>query len=107
MLKVWEWLKTHWKWLILPLWVASILLVWVFHGGSKPLFPVTGTKDKDADNALEEQRRASEEFKARMEELSKIAEERLKTASEEQVKAYQEIKDKTPEEVAKWIDSLS
>lgn len=107
MTKVWEWLKKNWKWLILPLWVLSLLLVWFLHGGEKPLFPVSGTKDEDADKALEAQQKASAEFRARLDELAKKAEERLKGASEEQLKEYETIKDKPLEEVAKWIDSLS
>lgn len=107
MKRVWSWLKKNWKWLILPLWIVSIILVWIFRGGDKPLFPVTGTTDKAADKALEAQQKASAEFRARLEELHKKAEERLKNASEEQLKEYEKIKDKPLEEVAKWIDSLS
>lgn len=107
MRKVWDWLKKNWKWLILPLWIASIVLVWIFRGGDKPLFPVTGTKDSDADKALEAKDKAVSEFRARLDELAKKAEERLKNASQEQIKEYEALKDKPLEEVAKWIDSLS
>lgn len=107
MTKVWTWLKKNWKWLILPLWVLSVVLVWVFRGGDKPLFPVTGTTDKAADQAVAAQQKASDEFRARLEALAKRAEERLKTASEAQVKEYETIKDKPLDEVAAWIDNLS
>ena len=107
MSKGWAWLKKNWKWLLLPLWVTSVVLVWIFRGGDRPLFPVTGTTDDNADKALEAQQKASAEFRARLEKLHKKAEERLKNASEEQLKEYEKIKDKSLEEVAKWIDSLS
>ncbi len=104
---VWEWLKKNWKWLVLPLWILSVVLVWVLRGGTKPLFPVSGTKDEAADKALEAQQKAVIEFRARLEELARKAEERLKKASQEQLKEYETLKDKPLEEVAKWIDSLS
>jgi flagellar biosynthesis/type III secretory pathway M-ring protein FliF/YscJ len=107
MSKVWAWLKKNWKWLILPLWLASVILVWIFRGGDKPMFPVTGTTDKAADEALKAKDKAAAEFRARLDELAKKAEERLQNASEEQIKEYEELKDKPLDEVAKWIDSLS
>lgn len=107
MSKVWAWLKKNWKWLILPLWILSIILVWIFRGGDKPLFPVSGTTDAAADQAVAAKDKAVEEFRARLDELAKKAEERLKNASEDQIKEYEELKDKPLDEVAKWIDSLS
>ena len=106
MSKVWDWLKKNWKWLILPLWILSIVLVWFLHGGEKPLFPVTGTKDEDADKALEAQQKAADEFRARLDELHKRAEERLKNASAEQLKEYEQIKDK-PLEDTEEVDAIS
>jgi len=107
MIKAWIWLKKNWKWLLLPFWAVSILLVWVFRGGDRPLFPVSGTTDEAADKALEAKDKAAAEFRACLDALAKKAEERLQKASEEQLKEYEELKDKPLEEVAKWIDSLS
>jgi flagellar biosynthesis/type III secretory pathway M-ring protein FliF/YscJ len=107
MSKVWAWLKKNWKWLILPLWIASVVLVWIFRGGDKPMFPVSGTTDAEADKALEAKDKAVAEFRERLEELAKKAEERLKNASEEQLKEYEELKDKPLDEIAVWIDELS
>ena len=107
MIKAWAWLRKNWKWLILPLWAASIVLVWLFRGGDKPLFPVTGTTDVAADKALQAKDKATAEFRARLDELARKAEERLQKASEEQLQEYEELKDKPLDEVAKWIDSLS
>lgn len=107
MTKAWVWLKKNWKWLLLPFWAVSILLVWIFRGGDRPLLPVSGTTDETADKALAAKDKAAAEFKAKLEELAKRAEDRLKNASEEQIKEYEEIKDRPLEEVAAWIDKLS
>lgn len=107
MKKIWEWLKKNWKWLILPLWVLSMVAVWLISGGHTKLFPPSGTTDAAADSALKAKDEAMEAFRVRLDELYKKAEERLKTASEEQVKEFTEVKGKSLEEVAKWIDSLS
>jgi len=107
MARVWAWLKKNWKWLILPLWVLSMLAMWLISGGHAKLFPPSGTTDAAADSALKAKDEAMAAFRVRLDELYKKAEERLKTASEEQVKEFTEVKGKSLEEVAKWIDSLS
>lgn len=105
MKKIWEWLKKNWKWLILPLWIASLILVWLFRGGAAPFF--SGTKDSDADTAMKAKDQAIADFRAKLEELAKKAEERLKNASKEQVDEFNGLKDKPLDEVASWIDKLS
>ena len=107
MSKAWAWVKKNWKWLILPLWLISVILVWIFRGGDKPMFPVSGTTDADADKALEAKDKAVADFRARLDELARKAEERMKNASEDQLKEYEKLKDKPIEEIAKWIDELS
>lgn len=107
MIKAWIWLKKNWKWLLLPFWAVSILLVWIFRGGDRPLLPVSGTTDEAADKAVEAKDKAARDFKEKLDVLAKKAEERLKSASEEQLKEYEELKDKPLEELAKWIDNLS
>ena len=107
MTKVWAWLKKNWKWLILPLWIISIVLVWIFRGGDKPMFPVSGTTDEAADQAVAAKDQALADFRAQLDELYKKAEARMQDASEEQVKELKDLKDKPLDEVAKWIDDLS
>lgn len=107
MKKVWEWIKKNWRWLILPLWILSLLLMWFLSGGRTKFFPPSGTTDEAADQAVAAKDKAVAEFRARLDELAAKAEERLQGASEEQIKEYEELKDKPIEEVAKWIDSLS
>jgi hypothetical protein len=105
MMKAWEWLKTHWRWLIAPLWIISLILVWLFFGGRKPLLP-SGTTDKAADDAMKAKDEAISQFRARLDAMAKKAEERLQDASKDQVDEFNKLKDKPLEEVAKWIDSL-
>jgi len=105
MKKVWEWIKRNWKWLIAPLWIASLVLMWLFRGGYKP--PVSGTTDQAADEAAKAKDEAVAQFRSRLDELLKKAQERLQDASKEQVDEFNGLKDKPLEEVAKWIDSLS
>lgn len=107
MKKVWEWLKKNWKWLVLPLWAASIILVWLFRGGAKPLFPPSGTTDQAADAAMRAKDQAIADFRSKLEELARKAEERLRNASKEQVDEFNGLKDKPLDEVASWIDKLS
>ena len=104
---MWLWLKKNWKWLLLPLWFASLVLVWLFRGGDRTLFPVTGTTDKDADEALKAQQEAAAAFRARLDELAAKADKKLQTASKEQLQEYETMKGKSLDEVAKWIDELS
>lgn len=107
MKKAWEWFKKHWKWFIAPLWIGSLVLIWIFRGGDTPLLPPSGTTDEAADEAMAAKKAAMDGFRARLDELAEKAEERLKDASEEQLKEYEEIKDKPLEEIAAWIDNLS
>jgi hypothetical protein len=107
MKKAWAWIKKNWKYLIFPLWIGSVILVWVFRGGEKPLLPISGTTDEAADEAMKAKEAAVEKFRARLDEIHTKAAERLANASEEQVKEFEEIKDKPLEEVAAWIDNLS
>lgn len=100
-------MKKNWKWLILPFWVLSVVLVWVFRGGEVPMFKPSGTTDEAADEAVAAKDKALAEFRARLDELYKKAEARLKNASEEQVKELEKLKDKPLDEVATWIDDLS
>lgn len=99
-------MKQHWKWLLLPLWIGSVVLVWLFRGGDRPLFPVSET-DEAVDRALAEKDRALADFRAKLDELYRRAEERMQRASQEQVKELGELKDKPLDEVARWIDNLS
>jgi hypothetical protein len=105
--KIWAWLKKNWKWLLLPLWIVSMVAVWLLSGGRTKFFPPSGTTDEAADEAARAKDKAVKDFRARLEELHRKAEERLQNASKEQLEEYEEMKDKPIEELAKWIDSLS
>lgn len=106
-MSVWFWLKANWKWLLLPVWAASLILVWVFRGGDKPLFPISGTTDEAADKALKEKDEAIRVFRSHLDDLAKKAEARMQDASAEQIKEMKELQGKPLEDVVKWIDGLS
>ena len=105
MKRVWEWLKANYKWLILPLWVLSMVLVWVFTRGRTKV--LVGTTDIAADQAVEAQKQAISDFRARLEEMARKAEARLASASKEQLQEFKDLQGKPLDEVAKWIDNLS
>jgi flagellar biosynthesis/type III secretory pathway M-ring protein FliF/YscJ len=106
MKKVWAWLKKNWKWLIAPLWILSLVLVWLFAGDGRPLFKPSGTTDKMADELAEEKEKILAEYREKMGDLAKRVEEKLQDASKEQLEEFKEMKDKPPEEIAKWIDQF-
>jgi len=106
MSKVWEWVKKNWKWLLLPFWIVSLALVWIFRGGSRTLLPVSGTTDQASATLSAAKDKALEDFRARLEDMARKADERLKGASKEQVEAFKELKDRPLEEVASWIDKF-
>ena len=106
MKKAWEWFKRNWKWFIAPLWIASLVVMWLFRGGSsKP--PISGTTDVAADEAMKAKDEAMTQFRSRLDELLKKAQDRLQAASKEQLEEFNELKDKPLDDVAKWIDTIS
>jgi flagellar biosynthesis/type III secretory pathway M-ring protein FliF/YscJ len=106
MKKAWEWFKRNWKWFIAPLWILSLVLVWLFMGDRRPIFKPSGTTDEMADELAAEKEKILQEYREKMGELAERVEERLQTASKEQLEEFKEMKDKSPEEIAKWIDQF-
>ena len=104
---VWDWIRNHWKWLLFPVWIISLLLVWIFRGGEVPFLPISGTTDEASDEALKAKDEAIGKFRARLDEIAEKAEGRLREASEDQIKEFDAVKDKPIDEVASWIDKLS
>lgn len=107
MSKVWEWLKKNWKWLILPLWAISMVLMWLFtRGGVKRFGPVSGTSDQAANTAVTTVVAAADEKEKAIAGILKYFEEKLKKASTEQLKEFETLKEKPTAEVASWIDKF-
>jgi hypothetical protein len=105
MTRVWEWLKIYWKWLILPLWAASIVLVWLFtRGGVLKKPPVSGTTDQAANNAVNGVINASENKDQAIAKLETQYQDKLNKMSEAQRAEWEQQKAKPIEEVASWID---
>lgn len=105
--KIWTWLKKNWKWLILPLWAISIVLVWLFKGGSKIDLPISGTTDQAADEALAKKDKIIADLRDKLEALDAKVKEMTAGASEEQVKEYEKLRDEALGDIAKWGDDLS
>jgi len=106
MRRVWEWLKKNWKYLLFPLWALSLILVWVIGGGSRSLFPVSGTTDQAADDAMKAKDEAIRQFRERLDQVAQQIETKLRNASKEQLDEFKEMKDKPLDEVAKWVDNI-
>lgn len=103
----WSWLKAHWRWFLGPVWLLSIVAVWLFHGGERRLLKPKLVPDTAVDENMATKNEAIEQFRARLDTMSQLAEKRLQNASVEQIEAFKEIKDKPISEVAAWIDALS
>lgn len=105
--KIWDWLKKNWKWFVLPLWLVSIVLVWLFtRGGTRKFGPVSGTSDQAANTAVNAVVTAAEEKDKAIADILKYFEEKLKKASVEQLKEFETLKEKPTSEVASWIDKF-
>ena len=104
--KVWDWLKKNWKWLILPLWVASMVLVWLFTGGRKMITLPGGTTDQAAGRAVSGVIYASDERQKVIADILKTFEEKLQKASVEQLKEAETLRGKPLADVASWIDKF-
>lgn len=103
---MWAWLKKNWKWFIAPLWITSMVLVWLFKGGRDVVVPDSGTSDEAADTLAEEKDKALQEFRQRLDELYAKARQRLEQAGEEQLGDFNNIKDEPIEKVSAWIDDI-
>lgn len=108
MRKFWEWLKKNWKWLILPLWAISVVLVWLFTRGGvkKPATTITGTTDQAANTAVTTVINAADERETAIKRILALFEEQLKKASAEQLKELEAMKGKPVSEIAAWIDKF-
>ena len=105
MKKIWEWLKTNWKWLVLPLWAVSILLVWLFtRGGALKKPPVSGTTDQAANNAVDGVITAGETKTESIQKLETKYQDKLEKMSDEQRAEWEKMKSRPVTEVAAWID---
>lgn len=104
MKKIWEWLKAHWKWLILPLWAVSILLVWLFTRGGALKPPVSGTTDQAANAAVDGVIQAGENKTEAIQKLETQYQGKIESMSAEQKAEWEAMKAKPIQDVASWID---
>lgn len=104
MTKIWEWLKKNWKWFILPLWAASLLLMWLFTRGGAIKPPVSGTTDTAANNAVTGVIQAADNKDQAVALLETKYQDKLNAMSQAQREEWERQKAKPIEEVASWID---
>ena len=106
MTRVWEWLKTYWKWLIAPLWAVSIVLVWLFTRGGVLKKPVSGTTDQAANSAVEGVIQAGENKIEAIQKLEAQYMAKIEKMSEVQKAEWERMKDRPVQELASWIDKF-
>lgn len=106
MSKIWEWLKKYWKWIVFPIGIGGAILGWYLWWRGRDSDDQFSTPDDAADDAVDA---VIEADRQRQEEIAKLEQEhasKLESMSSEQKKKYEEVRKKTPDEVASWIDSL-
>jgi len=107
MLKAWEWMKAHWKWVLFPLGILlSILTVLGWVMGARRDDPISGTTDEEAKKTADDIFKASTEREEALVLLERQHAQKIATMSEEQRAEYKAVKAKPIEEVASWIDKL-
>jgi len=106
-MKVWEWLKKNWKWIVFPVGILLAVLGWFFwwRGRQKVEIPPSTTDDA-ADNAVDATAKASDVKTQALEELEKDHGEKLSTMTDEQRDEFEKVKKKPIDEVVEWIDNL-
>lgn len=107
LVKIWAWLKKYWKWIIFPIGLIGILAAFIAGRLTRSTpTPIVIDNGDDAEEALEETRRAAEARDAKLKELREKHQNRLESLSVEQQKELDELKDKPFEEVVSWFDRI-
>lgn len=108
MIRIWKWLKDHWRWVVFPIGVLGAVLGWFFWWRGKQVGDdaESGTSDEAADRAVDSIVSAGEKRDRELKELEKRHAEKLDTMTEEQTAEYNDVRKKPVEEVASWIDEL-
>lgn len=106
MIKVWTWIKKFWKWLLIPLAVMAIFLLWLFGWRKSKDDADSGTPDEVADRAVSGIIEAGDKRDQAMKELEHKYIGKLTVMTDEQRAEYEEIRKKPIEEIAVWIDNL-
>lgn len=105
MAKIWEWLKKWWKWIVFPVGILGVVLSWFFwwHIPEDDQF---STPDAAADDAVNAAIKAARQRRIEIEAIELKHALKLVAMSSEQKKEYKVVREKTPEEVAAWIDNI-
>ena len=107
MLKIWEWLKKNWKWIVFPIGILLAVLGWFLWWRGQPKDDnTTTTTDAAADQALKDTVKAQEDRDQALKELEQKHNQKLASMTDAQRAEFEEMKKKPIEEVAAWIDRL-
>jgi len=107
MSKTWSWLKKNWMWLIAPVTIAVLVILYLMGWRPEKKDDVDSvTPDDAADQAVEDTNTAHDEREKAIKELEAEHREKLSEMTEEQLEEFEEVKKKPIDEVAAWIDSL-
>lgn len=104
--KIWSWVKEHWRWLLIPLVAASVFLLWFFGWRRSKDNMDSGTPDDAANRAVSGIIEAGDERDQAMKDLEHKYIEKLTVMTDGQRAEYEEIRKKSIEEIASWIDKL-
>jgi hypothetical protein len=100
-----SWFIENWKLLLFPIWVISLVFVWFFKSNYPKYSSVNSNLSPAIDAISAEKSKVLTTFQTQLDELVKKARERLQTASMEQIKEFDDLKGKSLEDLAKWLDS--
>jgi len=110
-LKVWEWLKKYWKWILFPIGILGMVITYFIGRSSKKTkVEVISPVEKEADDMVKKEqaeadKKAAEAKKERDEKVAQLEKEHAETIKEfndELRDKYEEIKD-DPDKVSEFL----
>ena len=106
MLKVWDWIKRYWKWIIFPVGLIGLLSTALVGAASRRRISTVPPPDfsQSAEEAMEAIRQANIQRDIKLTELQIKHRNRIMKMSEDQRKELDELRGKPIEEVVKWFD---
>lgn len=102
--KVWVWLKKYWKWIIFPVGIGGFIIALIM--GFKPPPPPLPKINNSGEDALDRVEEANQLRDQKLDELKAKHQSRLVSLNDQQRKEFEELQDKSIEEVTTWFDGL-
>lgn len=104
--KAWTWCKKHWKWIIFPVGILSVVAAGMAAALAGQYAEPPRDLDEKTRESLKKLRKAELVRDQKIAELEVRNHERLKDLSEDQQSELEGLQDKSLEEVATWFDTL-